>query len=72
MRNNCNLGGIVYSLIKQVYIWKAQSIEHICDIESALDMVSNMEPDDVFDQSRPAADIILVAKISYIIYSTQQ
>jgi hypothetical protein len=49
-------------MIVKVYNWKAKEIEHVCDSESALDSIWNLEPDGFFDQSRSDADVILVAK----------
>jgi hypothetical protein len=55
---------IIYNMIVKVYNWKAKEIEHVCDSKSALDRIWNIEPDGVFDQSRPYADVILlVAKV---------
>jgi hypothetical protein len=52
----------MYNMIVQVYNWKAKEIEHVCNTESALDRVWNIEPDGVFDQSMPDAYVILVTK----------
>jgi hypothetical protein len=51
----------IYNMIVKVYNWKPKEIEHVCDSESALDRIWNLEPDGVFDQSRPSY-VILVAK----------
>jgi hypothetical protein len=53
----------IYNMIVKLYNWKAKEIEHVSDSESALDRIWNIEPDGVFDQSRPDADIILMAKV---------
>jgi hypothetical protein len=50
-------------MIVKVYNWKAKEIEHVCDSESALDRIWNVEPNGVFDKSRSDADVILVAKV---------
>jgi hypothetical protein len=50
-------------MIVKVYNWKVKEFEHICDSESALDRIWNAEPNGVFDQSSPDADVILVAKV---------
>jgi hypothetical protein len=52
----------IYNMIVKVYNWKAKYIEHVCDSESVLDRIWTVEPDGVFDQSLPDADVILVAK----------
>jgi hypothetical protein len=53
----------VYGMIQLVYKWNAAMIEHVCDIESALDRISNNEKDGVFDHSRPDADSITAARL---------
>jgi hypothetical protein len=53
----------IYNMIVKLYNWKAKEIEHVCDSESAFDILSNVEPDGVSDQSRPDADVIIVAKV---------
>jgi hypothetical protein len=52
----------IYNMIVKLYNWKASETEHVCDIESAINRIWNLEPDGVFDQSRPDTDVILVAK----------
>jgi hypothetical protein len=49
-------------MIVKVYNWKAKDIEHVCNSESVLHIIWNLEPDRVFDQSRPDSDVIHVAK----------
>jgi hypothetical protein len=50
-------------MIVTVYNWKAKEIKHICDRELALHRVWNVEPDGIFDESRPDADVILMEKV---------
>jgi hypothetical protein len=53
----------IYNIIVKVNDCKAKKIKHVCDSESAIDRIWNVEPDGFFDQSRPHADVILVAKV---------
>jgi hypothetical protein len=52
----------IYNMIVKLYNWKAKYIKDVCDSESALDIIWNVEPDEVFDQSQPDYDVILVVK----------